>query len=150
MKRTKWFVLIRILIGGIFIVSGGEKLLQPYQNFLYVIQGYEFLNNAFLEKIAAHLFPWMEYGLGGLLLLGLWLKFSIIGVGLFTTSFIVVVGQAILRNLPVTDCGCFGDLLSVPLPVILGMDIAMGAGLVVLFRFYKEASCLSLDHYFLK
>ena len=37
------YVILRIVIGSIFLISGLGKLLSPYQNFLYVIQAYQLL-----------------------------------------------------------------------------------------------------------
>ena len=39
----KVFVIIRMLIGCIFVVSGFEKLIGPYQHYLYVFHGYYFI-----------------------------------------------------------------------------------------------------------
>ena len=50
-------VVARVLIGSVFIVSSSEKLIGPYQNFLYVIEGYEILNPALAEIVAQMLPP---------------------------------------------------------------------------------------------
>ena len=53
------FVFLRWFIGIIFIVSAGEKLIGPYQNFLYVIESYAFIPD-FLQLIVARVLPWIE------------------------------------------------------------------------------------------
>ena len=53
------YIIIRIIIGSIFLVSGLEKLLSPYQNFLYAIQAYQFLPS-WAEVLSAQIFPWIE------------------------------------------------------------------------------------------
>ena len=103
-RKINFFFLIRVFIGVLFIVSGTEKLVEPYQNFLYVIQSYKVLPDI-LEEPAAHFFPWLELFFGLFVLLGLWLKSALIGVGVLLTTFIIVVGQAIGRQLPITECG---------------------------------------------
>ena len=150
MKKLNLLVFIRIIIGCIYIVSGAEKLVQPYENFLYVIQEYKMLNYDLLERIVAWSFPWVEFILGIFLVLGLWLRITLCGIGLFTTVFIVVVGQAIFRNLPITECGCFGNLVSVPLPVVLFMDSLILILIIIQAVFMKHTAAFSLDNYFFK
>ena len=140
-------VLIRIFIGLIFIVSGAEKLAGHYQNFLYVIQGYQLISSP-LDEWVARFFPWMELVLGIFGVLGLWTRWALRGILLFTTMFLVVVGQAVLRDLPVGECGCFGGLISIPLPRILLMDSLLWIYTAYLIiRFERTLRC-SLDEYF--
>jgi len=108
-------------IGGIFVVSGFEKFIGPYQNFLYVIQNYSFLPLP-LAEIVARLLPLAEFLLGIFLVLGLWSKWALRAVATLLLIFMAVVIQALVRNLPIDECGCFGGLISVPLPVVLTFD----------------------------
>lgn len=146
-KKINIFVILRILIGGLFVVSGYEKLIGPYQNFLYVIQSYAFLN-VFWEEVAARVVPWIELFLGVFLIFGLWLGWVMRGLLILVTAFILVVSQALVRGLPIDECGCFGALIAFPLPVVLLLDSA----LLFLsgFLLYKldRTSSLSLDGYF--
>ena len=135
-----------MVIGGIFVVSGFEKLIGPYQNFLYVIQNYSFLPLS-LAEIVARLLPWVEFFLGIFLVLGLWLKWTLRAVMALLLMFMVVVIQALIRNLPIDECGCFGALISFPLQVVLAFDTTV----FVLTRFLsfrrEEAERCSLDRY---
>ena len=97
--KNKIFVLIRIVLGLIFIVSGAEKAFSPVQNFIYVIQGYEILPDA-LAKLTAHVFPMIELLTGIFMVLGLWMDWTLKVLMLITLSFILLVGQALWRNLP--------------------------------------------------
>ena len=134
-------------IGGLFIASGFEKLIGPYQNFLFVIQNYSVLL-PFLEEIVARLFPWIEFFLGIFLVLGIWLKWVLRGVLVLLSTFIIVVAQALIRHLPIDECGCFGELVSFPLPVILAFDTALFVIVWFLsFRMSQVGYC-SLDRYF--
>ena len=144
---TNVFVIIRILIGAIFVVSGFEKLIGPYQNFLYVVQGYECLKPQ-AEEAVARIFPWIELLLGVFLMLGFWMKWVLSGIMVIISSFIVVVGQAILRDLPIKECGCFGALISFPLPAIIIFDsmLLILTGLLIKMKVY--ASKFSFDEYF--
>jgi uncharacterized membrane protein YphA (DoxX/SURF4 family) len=141
------FVILRVLIGVMYVVSGFEKLISPYQNFLYVIQGYE-LFPSLLENLAAHVVPWIELFLGVFLVLGLRLKQALWAVLTLTAMFIVIVAQALLRKLSLVECGCFGDFISLPLYVILILDMAVLFVVNLLMRKEDRTSVLSLDSYF--
>ena len=143
----KIFVILRVLMGGLFILSGFEKLVGPYQNFLYVVQSYAVLNT-FGEELVARFFPWIELLLGVFLMFGLWLKWALRGVILLIVVFMAVVGQAIVRNLPIDECGCFGELISFPLHVTIVIDSALLVLAGVLARSGKLVSHFSLDRYF--
>ena len=145
-KRINIFPFLRILIGIIFIVSGVEKLMSPYQNFLYVIQNYDLIGPPWDEGIA-RVFPWIELMLGVFAVLGLWTKWSLRGLMALSSIFILVVAQAITRNLPINECGCFGGALSIPLPAILLFD---GVTWLCLAFMIKRDRTLrfSLDEYF--
>jgi hypothetical protein len=143
------FFLIRVIIGLLFIISGGEKLLWPYQNFLYVLESYNLLPTG-LEFFVARTFPWIEFLTGVLMLLGLWLPQMIkISLAMFAV-FILVIGQALIRQLPIDDCGCFGNLISLKPQHTLIMDSLFFLGLIGTLRNIKNAEILSLDRYFRK
>ena len=115
------FILLRMIVGGVLVVSGFEKLIGPYQNFLYVINAYEFLP-APLAYIVARAFPWVEFFVGVFTVLGLWTKESVTGCLALFLGFITVVSQALIRHLPINECGCFGELASLPPQAVLIMD----------------------------
>ena len=132
-----------------FIVSGAEKLLSHYQNFLYAIQSYQILPTA-LELLVARLFPWIELFLGVFLLLGFWLGAVLRGLWGMVVVFMIVVSQALIRHLPITECGCFGALFSIPLQAVFIFDSAILFLLTVLLRHVKKAGHFGLDQYFEK
>ena len=142
-------VLIRIFIGLIFVVSGTEKLLGSYQNFLYVIQGYNIVPAPW-DEWAARFFPWIELLLGVFTMLGLWTIWALRGLLVSTTIFVFVVGQALWRNLPIEQCGCFGELVSIPLPTIILMDSILWIYIAYLIIRIERTRRFSLDEYFSK
>ena len=148
MKIRYICVILRLGLGLVFVISGVEKLLQPYQNFLYIIQGYDVLPSYAIQWIVALLFPWLEVIVGVFLILGLWTKISLLGLWVMVSGLMGVVGQAIVRNLNLSECGCFGDLLSIPLPVIMAMDTAFWVTIAFLLFFIQQTKFFSLDNYF--
>lgn len=137
---------IRIAIGLIFLVSGFEKAVAPYQNFLYIIQAYQALP-AWQEVWVARLFPWFELLLGLFLTLGLWVPRALLYALMTFAIFIIVVGQALLRGLPLDQCGCFGELLHVPPQAIIVFDSALLLLTLFLLRYPQRAQLWSLDRH---
>ena len=144
--KNSRYPLLRIVIGGIFVVSGFEKLIGPYQNFLYIIQNYSFLP-LFLAEIVARALPWIEFFIGIFLVLGLWLKWVLRAVIVLLLMFMGVVIQALMRNLPIDECGCFGALIAFPLPVVLAFDTTIFVLAWFLAFRMEEAQRCSLDRY---
>ncbi len=94
--------------------------------------------------------PWIELFVGIFLLLVLWINIALKGAGLLFVSFIFVVGQALIRRLPIDECGCFGQLISFPLPMVLAMDSVLLLITIGLMKKIDQTSTFSLDKYFLK
>jgi|CXWL01.1.fsa_nt_gi uncharacterized membrane protein YphA (DoxX/SURF4 family) len=143
------FPFLRILIGLLFVVSGGEKLIWPYQNFLYVLQSYEILPFG-VDVFVAHVFPWIEFTTGLFLILGLW-SHQMIKIALCMFAiFILVIAQALSRHLPIDECGCFGQLISLKPQHTLVMDSVFFLMLFWALRHIKQVERFSLDGYFRK
>lgn len=140
------FVVLRIAIGCFFVASGFQKLIEPYENFLYVIEGYQIMGTVPADLVARFL-PWMEFFLGVFLVMGLWLKWVLRALWFLLMIFIVTAGQAIVRKLPIHDCGCFGGLFSVPLQIIILFDSTLLV-LVAVLLVSRKTSLFSLDKHF--
>ena len=141
------FVLCRIILGIIFIVSGSGKLLSPYQNFLYVIQAYQILPS-WTEALTAQIFPWVELLVGAFLLIGLWTSWGLRGALILFGIFVVVLGQALIRNLPLENCGCFGEWIHLKPQAVIIMDSLCLLVTFVLLGNLARTKKLSLDSYF--
>lgn len=144
---TSILVIVRVVLGVFFIVSGFEKLIGPYQNFLYIVQSYEIFGT-FLENIAARLVPWIELFFGIFLVVGLWVKWILRGLLILIALFIGIVAQALIRNLPIIECGCFGSLISLPLHGTLILDCILLFLTGLLLAKEVLTSAFSLDRYF--
>ena len=141
------WILLRIAIGSIFIVSGLGKLLSSYQNFLYVVQAYQLLPS-WGEVLVAQIFPLIELITGLFVLLGLWTSWSLRGASVLFGVFVVVVGQALVRGLPIESCGCFGEWIHLKLQTIIVMDSVSLLLTLLLLRNISQTRKFSLDSYF--
>ena len=142
--KNKIFAVIRILLGCLFITSGFEKLSSSYQNFLYVVQNYDFLP-ATLASLAAHTMPWVEFLVGVFMVTGLWTKQALVAACLLFLSFMGVVGQALVRGLEISECGCFGGLISFPLTAVFILDSIGLLVTIVLISQIASTQTLSAD-----
>src|SRR5277367_3009243 len=141
-----WF-LLRILIGSIFIISGLGKLLSPYQNFLYVIQAYQLLPSQG-EVLVAQILPWIELIVGVFVLLGLWTAWGLRGALVLFGIFVVVVGQALIRGLPLENCGCFGEWIHLKPQTVIILDSLSLLLTLLLLRNLSYVKKISLDSLF--
>ena len=139
--------VFRVAVGALFILSGFLKLMQPYQNFLYVIQTYQALP-APLDTVMARVFPWLEYLAGIYVLLGLWTRPAMAILWALNTAFIGGLWSALLRGLPIHDCGCFGEMLSLPPQAMLALDVVIWGLFFVSWKSPRGVSAKSLDGLF--
>src|SRR3989344_2501265 len=138
------FPLLRVVIGSVLLVSGFEKAIHPYQNFLYVVQAYQMLPG-WAETLTAVVAPWVELMIGLFLVLGLWTMKALRWALMLFAVFIVVVGQALLRGLPLDHCGCFGSWVQVTPQQIIVFDSFCFLVLMVLLRHSAKTRRFSLD-----
>lgn len=143
------FLVLRLFIGGFFVMVGTDKVLSPYQNFLYVVQAYQIFPDV-IETIVAIVFPWIELLLGLFLLLGLWLNWVLRVFLLTISAFILIISQALVRKLEIHDCGCFGGLFSSDIRHTLLIDICLWILVGLMLKMLDKASFCSLDRYFAK
>ena len=147
--RINFLFVVRILLGAFFVAVGVDKVTHPYQNFLYVVQAYS-LFPEMIEEVVARVFPWIELFLGIFLFLGLYLKWTLRAFLLTISAFILIITQALIRKLPISDCGCFGGLFSSDIHNTLFLDISFWLLLVMMIKLFDKTSFLSLDQYFAK
>ena len=141
---SRWLVILRIAIGALFVVSGFMKLMEPPPAFLAVIQTYEMAGGG-AARAAAFVLPWAEF-LGGLFLVaGFYTTAALSVLWVLNTLFIAALTQALIRKLPVQDCGCFGKSFHPPIQWTLVLDLALWASFAVLFARRRPASDFSLD-----
>jgi uncharacterized membrane protein YphA (DoxX/SURF4 family) len=100
-------VVLRLVLGGIFIYAGYLKLRDPWQLFAASIASYE-LVPMWMAEIVAKVLPWFEVAAGAGLLIG-WrlLPAASIATALLLLVFNALIWKAFLQGKEI-DCGCFG------------------------------------------
>ena len=84
------------------------------------------------------------------MVVGLWIPIVVRGLGVLTLALLGVVVQALIRDLPIDECGCFGKLLNMPLVGTLIFDVILFLLLTLLMFFLQKTAHLSMDRYFQK
>jgi uncharacterized membrane protein YphA (DoxX/SURF4 family) len=140
-KFQPWLTFaFRLILGGVLLVAGGLKVSDPYGSATSV-RAYQMLPID-LANFLGFVLPFIEVGIGLLLIVGIWVRLSAIAGGALMVMFIVAIGQAWIRGISL-DCGCFGKgglLETDELPVWtyateIARDIALAGVAGYLFRF---------------
>lgn len=97
-------VLLRLLLGGVFVAAGALKVVDP-SAFANDVARYGLVPHALVNLMALTL-PWIEVLAGGLLIVGVWKQASAAVIAAMNAVFLVAVSVALARGLEV--CGCFG------------------------------------------
>jgi len=101
-----WLTLIaRLVLGGVLLAAGGLKI-GNLQKSAMSVRAYELLPVG-LANFLGYVLPWIEIGMGLLLIVGV--AVSIVGLlgALTMFAFVIAIAQAWARGLSI-DCGCFG------------------------------------------
>ena len=142
--RHPWVaVLMRVLIGAVFVFSGFSKLLLPHAEVVALVQQYQVLPG-WLVSITATCLPWIEVGSGTALLAGFCTTPAALLVAVQLLIFSALMGIVLAAGIPIEDCGCFGNLglPETPLQVLM-RDLIM---LVLLLPvIYRQRDALGLD-----
>jgi uncharacterized membrane protein YphA (DoxX/SURF4 family) len=101
-----WLTLFsRLILGGVLLLAGVLKI-GNLQKSAMAVRAYELLPVS-LANLLGYALPWVEIGVGLLLITGAAVRISGL-IGAFTMlAFIIAISQAWARGLSI-DCGCFG------------------------------------------
>jgi uncharacterized membrane protein YphA (DoxX/SURF4 family) len=98
-------LLVRLTLGGILLIAGAIKVPNLPKSAM-AVRAYEVLPIT-LANFLGYTLPWIEIGLGLLLIVGVLVKISGVLGALTMLTFIIAITQAWARGLSI-DCGCFG------------------------------------------
>lgn len=138
-------LLARFIVGGVWIYAGWLKAFNPYSAGA-AVRAYRLFPND-LATIIGQTLPWIEIGLGLLLVLGLFVRISAVISILLFLAFIAGIASAWARGLTI-DCGCFGGGGQVaPGETKYLQEIIRDTGLIVLSAFltWRPVSKWALD-----
>jgi putative oxidoreductase len=141
MRSTTRLLLIaaRIILGGIFVYAAYTKLhfngawhLRDYY-FLFAmgIDSYRMLPLSAVEWMA-RILPWLELGLGALLIVGAAVRWAGLMITGLLVMFMIALTHAALGGLEI-NCGCFGSNSVKPSHELMldGLLITLAVGVTV-------------------
>ena len=133
---TPWVaVAARLLVGGLFVFSGISKLLLPHGEVTALVKQYQVIPDFLVSPIAAGL-PWLELASGAALCIGFLTTPAAWLVGAQLVAFSLLMVVVLAAQIPIEDCGCFGNLgiRETPLHVLIRDLILLGILAAVLVR----------------
>jgi len=119
-RSPSWFshpsiaFVARMILGCIFVYASLDKLRHP-DIFAEALYNYQLLPDAAINLVAIWL-PWLELVSGGLLVLGLWVRGSILVLSGLMIVFLAALGINLARGLDI-NCGCFVTQSTDPMTV---------------------------------
>jgi uncharacterized membrane protein YphA (DoxX/SURF4 family) len=99
-------VLLRLLLGAVFVYAAYMKLRDPWTLFAMSIDGYKLLPEWGVVTLARTL-PWFELILGLALISGLALRYASVAGAALLGVFFVIMAISYARGMAI-ECGCFG------------------------------------------
>lgn len=115
-KLSLTLLVLRVLLGGLFVFSSYSKLKppdadnpfsDPIDMFAISVDAFHILPTQLIEA-ATFTIPWIELVCGVMLILGLWTRPSSFVLTGLIGSFMWVINNALTSGNVDLDCGCFG------------------------------------------
>jgi len=133
---------LRLVLGGVFVTSGWQKLMAPLEEFKAVIHQYAFLPEVLVPAVTWAV-PWIELIFGTFLVVGFLTRVSAFALASFSTGFIAVLARSLWLGLDISECGCFGTALALAPREAILLDGGLLA--VALYLIRQGAGPISLD-----
>ena len=141
-----WLTLLfRLVLGGVLFAAGALKI-GNLQKSAMAVRAYEMLPVE-VANFLGYALPWIEIGMGLLLIVGASVKICGLLGALTMLAFIIAIAQAWARGLSI-DCGCFGGGGTIdPEDTKYLSEIIRDIGLLAMgvFLYYYPKGKLSLD-----
>src|SRR5688572_8967688 len=97
----------RVSAGAALLLSGFSKLSSAPEEFAFVMESYRLLPLRVVMPLSKIL-PWVETGVGLLLLAGLFLRAASAAAAVLFSVFMAALASTLVRGIDLGDCGCFG------------------------------------------
>ncbi len=131
---NKYFqLIIRVIIGFVFIFAGMEKISDP-EGFAVSISNYKAVP-IWTVNFFAIIIPWIEVVSGLFLIFGIFIKENTLIISSLLVVFIILVAYAMIRGLDI-ECGCFGtmDGARVGFKKILENTLMLIGGIILIMK----------------
>ena len=107
-SRSPWpMTTFRLVLGVVFFWPGVEKIVHSTAFFSSLLD-YKVPFPEIFIRIVAIALPWLEVFCGVAFLVNAWAETVRPLVSMLCLVFVLMLGQAILRGVEISNCGCFG------------------------------------------
>lgn len=110
-RESRIYLLIRVLLGILFLWASWEKILHP-EGFAVAVRNYALLPEVLIHPVAL-LLPWVEAFCGVMLITGRLVKGSAFIVDILMVIFILAFIINLYRGVDIS-CGCFSVAETAP------------------------------------
>ncbi len=142
-------LVARIVLGCVFIYASLDKIRHP-DLFAEAVYNYQLLPDVAINLVAIWL-PWLELCSGALLLLGLWIRGSVLTLSGLMIVFGMALGINLARGLDI-HCGCFTTDSTDPITILTlfqdSLFLLLGFYLFWLYQVRHVEARFSLFHLF--
>tara|TARA_B100000902_G_scaffold37047_1_gene44288 strand:- start:7777 stop:8208 length:432 start_codon:yes stop_codon:yes gene_type:complete len=128
-------LLVRLIVGGIFIFAGYNKLID-LQAFELAVRNYSIFNDPWVAVLVMILPPF-ELLVGLLIVLRTLYMGSLVLVTTLTLTFIFALCSLLVRDINI-ECGCLGLSNSIELQILI--DITILGACVYLFKSFRKTA----------
>ena len=97
-------MVFQFLLGFLFLYSGIQKISNP-DDFLLIIENYHLLPPT-AENIVTYLLPWLEFAVGSMFVLGIYVRPAAIILISMLLTFSLIIAVNVIRGISFS-CGCF-------------------------------------------
>ena len=125
-------VIIRIILGTIFLWASFDKIIDPAQ-FARSISNYHIVPLG-LENSVAIILPWIEFFIGSGLILGVMVDGATMITSFLLIIFNIMIAQAVMRGFNI-DCGCGLAEKTTPIDRLIEDISLLIAGFIIKFRY---------------
>lgn len=127
-------LVLRVIVGMLFLVAGFSKLLLPTEEFSQILRSYQIIPEIFIGSLSI-VAPGIELLTGSFLVLGLFTRLISLMIALQLLAFIALMSLVIASGIEIGDCGCFSGLgfHETPVQVLIRDGILLIMVLPVLF-----------------
>lgn len=127
--RRAIVLVLRLLLGVVFVYAAYTKLRQSWLLFALSIDSFQLLPEWAVFTLARTL-PWLELALGVLLIAGAWLRYLSVCAAAILGLFFTVMVVSYFRGAGI-DCGCFGVGEPLSVRTLVRDGVLLGAALAL-------------------
>ena len=128
--------ILRFILGAVFLYAAYTKLSQPLSLFALSIDSYQLLPGYAVFAVAYTL-PFVELGLGILLLSGWGLRWVAAATALILGTFFIFMLHSYSKGMAI-DCGCFGVGESLSVKTLIRDGVLLASAIVLAVLAFKK------------